>query len=347
MNAFRPLAVAVALAAFCTVASAQFEGMKGKMKEGLYDYKMEMDMGNIPGMPPGMSRQAHSFQQCITAKDIEKGGFQRGKEGKMPENCEVRDFKMSGNTASYTWECKGEEADEGRQQDDVPRQRLRHGHEHVHDAARASDEHEAEDAGAPRRALPEVNGPALLRRRRLRAVRGGRRGAGTGSAPAPSPAPAAGGKGLLLGKVKPGLYENQVTSELSGLPGVPAEQQKSTETQHKCVTPADIDKGIDLPAGCTIKTLDETASGMHATAECRDGSTSEFRIAATDSGFSSEFKSTGMGATASPSSRGCEPRANTSAPANRKLGTDHHFQRRTYSPEIAVEMVVCPRFPLT
>ena len=108
MNAFRPLAVAAALAAFCTPASAQFEGMKGKMKEGLYDYKMEMDMGNIPGMPPGMSKQAHSFQQCITAKDIEKGGFQRGKEGKMPENCEVRDFKMSGNTASYTWECKGE-----------------------------------------------------------------------------------------------------------------------------------------------------------------------------------------------------------------------------------------------
>jgi len=119
-------------------------------------------------------------------------------------------------------------------------------------------------------------------------------------APAPSPAPAAGGKGLLLGKVKPGLYENQVTSELSGLPGVPAEQQKSTETQHKCVTSADIDKGIDLPAGCTIKTLDETASGMHATAECRDGSTSEFRIAATDSGFSSEFKSTGMGRDGKP-----------------------------------------------
>jgi hypothetical protein len=82
--------------------------MKGKMKEGLYDYKMEMDMGNIPGMPPGMGKQAHSFQQCVTAKDIDKGGFARGKEGKMPENCEVRDFKMSGNTASYTWECKGE-----------------------------------------------------------------------------------------------------------------------------------------------------------------------------------------------------------------------------------------------
>jgi hypothetical protein len=108
MNAFRSLAVAAALAAFSTAASAQFEGMKGKMKEGLYDYKMEMDMGNIPGMPPGMGKQTHSFQQCITAQDINKGGFARGKEGKMPENCEVRDMKMSGNTATYTWECKGE-----------------------------------------------------------------------------------------------------------------------------------------------------------------------------------------------------------------------------------------------
>lgn len=109
MNALRPLSIAAALAASCTLAYAgPFDGMKGKMKEGMYDYKMEMDMGNIPGMPPGMAKQTHSFQQCITAQDIDKGGFARGKEGKMPENCEVRDVKMSGNTASYTWECKGE-----------------------------------------------------------------------------------------------------------------------------------------------------------------------------------------------------------------------------------------------
>ena len=105
----RPLVFAATFAAFSTCASAgPFDGMKGKMKEGLYDYKMEMDMGNIPGLPPGMGKQSHTMQQCITAQDIDKGGFARGKDGKMPDNCEVRDMKMSGNTASYTWECKGD-----------------------------------------------------------------------------------------------------------------------------------------------------------------------------------------------------------------------------------------------
>jgi hypothetical protein len=30
------------------------------------------------------------------------------RDGKMPENCEVKNFNMSGNTATYTMECKGE-----------------------------------------------------------------------------------------------------------------------------------------------------------------------------------------------------------------------------------------------
>jgi hypothetical protein len=109
MKALRPLAVAAALAAFCSAASAQspFEGFKGKMKEGLYDYRMEMDMGSIPGLPPGMGKQSFNVQNCVTAQDIDKGTFGRGRDGKMPDNCEVRDFKMSGNSATYTTECKG------------------------------------------------------------------------------------------------------------------------------------------------------------------------------------------------------------------------------------------------
>jgi hypothetical protein len=107
MNAVRHLAVAAALASWCFAASANpFDGFKGKMKEGLYDYKMEMDMGNIPGLPPGMGKQTFNVQNCVTSEDIAKGGFGRGREGKMPETCEVRDFKMSGSTATYTMECK-------------------------------------------------------------------------------------------------------------------------------------------------------------------------------------------------------------------------------------------------
>ena len=108
MNAFRPLAVAAALAAFCTPASAQLEGMKGKMKEGLYEYKVEVDMGAMPGMPPGMGKQSHTVQNCVTAKDIESGSFAQERKDKGNDNCKVRDYKMSGNTATYVMECKGD-----------------------------------------------------------------------------------------------------------------------------------------------------------------------------------------------------------------------------------------------
>ena len=108
MNALRPLAVAAALAAFCTAASAQLEGMKGKMKEGLYEYKMETDMGAMPGMPAGMGKQTHTVQNCVTAKDIESGSFAQERKDAGNDQCKVRDYKMTGNTASYIMECKGE-----------------------------------------------------------------------------------------------------------------------------------------------------------------------------------------------------------------------------------------------
>ena len=108
MNAIARVATTAAIATLCTaaVAAGPLDQLRGKMKEGLYEYKMTME---IPGMPPGMARQPHTFQHCVTQKDIEDGGFGKGgREGRAPENCEIKDFKMSGNTASYVMECKGE-----------------------------------------------------------------------------------------------------------------------------------------------------------------------------------------------------------------------------------------------
>ena len=100
---------AAACAAFATAALAgPFDQFKGKMKEGMYEYKMTMDMGQVPGMPPGMGKQNHSFQRCVTAKDLDEGSFNKGRDGKGSENCEIKDLKMSGNTATYRMECKGE-----------------------------------------------------------------------------------------------------------------------------------------------------------------------------------------------------------------------------------------------
>lgn len=104
------LLLAACLAIASPVALAgPFDQMKGKVKEGQYETKMVMDMSGVPGMPKGMGTQTTSFSHCVTADDIEKGKVARGggKDGKAPDNCEVKDFRMSGNTASYTMVCKG------------------------------------------------------------------------------------------------------------------------------------------------------------------------------------------------------------------------------------------------
>lgn len=98
--------LALALCATALAATAgPFDQVKGKVKPGLYEYKMQMD---IPGMPAGMKPPPMTVQHCVTQKDIDEGGFAKGKDPNQ-QNCEVKDFKTSGNTASYTMECKGQQ----------------------------------------------------------------------------------------------------------------------------------------------------------------------------------------------------------------------------------------------
>ena len=104
------LVLAAAFAATGALAQSPADAMKGKMKPGLYNYKMEMDMGQVPGMPAGMGKQTMNMQHCVTQKDIEQGQVGKGRDGKGPSNCEMQDFKMSGNTATYRMVCKGEGA---------------------------------------------------------------------------------------------------------------------------------------------------------------------------------------------------------------------------------------------
>ena len=102
------LAAVTLLSATAWAQANPFSAFKGKMKDGMYDYKMEMDMGQVPGMPPGMGKQSMNMQHCLKNEDIEKNGLGKSRAGKgMPENCKIENFKMSGNTASYTMVCKG------------------------------------------------------------------------------------------------------------------------------------------------------------------------------------------------------------------------------------------------
>ena len=96
----KKLVAALACAAVLPALAQDFSGMKGKMKEGQWEYTMKME---IPGMPGGgMSMPA--FNQCVTNAQIEKGGVGQ-KDGKMPEGCTVRNMKLSGNNVTYTMEC--------------------------------------------------------------------------------------------------------------------------------------------------------------------------------------------------------------------------------------------------
>jgi hypothetical protein len=101
------LAICALLAAPAALAQSPADAMKGKMKPGMYSYKMEMDMGQIPGAPPGMGKQTMNMQHCLTDKDI-SGGQMGGGRDQGPRNCEMKDFRMSGNTATYRMVCKGE-----------------------------------------------------------------------------------------------------------------------------------------------------------------------------------------------------------------------------------------------
>lgn len=98
-------------------------------------------------------------------------------------------------------------------------------------------------------------------------------------------------RNLLKGRVKPGMYETKAYNDLSGMPGVPKEQQKTTETHTRCVTAAEVDKGVELRSDCKVKDFRQTAASFEIVSQCPDGSLQELRIASTATGFSSVVKS--------------------------------------------------------
>jgi Protein of unknown function (DUF3617) len=105
MNKIAIAASVLALAATCA-AAGPFDAFKGKMKPGLYEMKMDMDMSGNPNIPPQYAKHSTTIQHCVTEQDLENGAFSRGRDGKGPDpQCEIKDMKMSGNSASYAMVC--------------------------------------------------------------------------------------------------------------------------------------------------------------------------------------------------------------------------------------------------
>jgi hypothetical protein len=101
----RNLVVAAAIAAVsATVAAQQIR------RDGNWEIKMTMDMSGMPNMPAGMSMPAVTTTQCITkemANDPKNTvpQPQMGRGRGTPPNCKVEDYKMEGNTATFTMKC--------------------------------------------------------------------------------------------------------------------------------------------------------------------------------------------------------------------------------------------------
>lgn len=101
------VSLALTIAPAQAQSTAQLTALKGKIKEGRYSQKMEMDMGNIPGMPAGMGKQSFTIDNCVSDSDIEKGEL--GRRDKGAPDCQMRDVKVTASNASYKMVCTGEQ----------------------------------------------------------------------------------------------------------------------------------------------------------------------------------------------------------------------------------------------
>lgn len=88
------------------LVSAPAHAAAPNMKDGLWEITVKMDM---PGMPAGMKPQV--MQQCFTKKDLEDPRKTAPSGGDPKDNrCQMTDYKMQGNTATWNMACKGEDA---------------------------------------------------------------------------------------------------------------------------------------------------------------------------------------------------------------------------------------------
>jgi Protein of unknown function (DUF3617) len=103
-----PFSIVLASAALATVsafvslsAHAQLD-LKGKMKEGMYETTVTMNM-------PGMPNKPISTKNCVTKEDLEKGKSDVfGGQNKGQTSCEMKNVKQSSSSASYDVICPKE-----------------------------------------------------------------------------------------------------------------------------------------------------------------------------------------------------------------------------------------------
>ncbi len=100
MNKLLPATCLLAFCATTTQASPN-------MTSGLWEITVKSE---IQGMPGGMGMPATTMTQCVKPADVQDG---KRTVPQQDPKCEMKDYKMQGNTASWRFECKGPEAMSG------------------------------------------------------------------------------------------------------------------------------------------------------------------------------------------------------------------------------------------
>ena len=119
--------------------------------------------------------------------------------------------------------------------------------------------------------------------------------AGAKAAPAAPAAPVPGtAPQPLKGRIKEGLYELTRTIDLSGVSGVPAKDQKGSETRRQCLGKADLEQPMQAGPGCAVKSTKESPAAVEILMQCSDGTATDMRMTFDAAGYGSEMKTTGQ-----------------------------------------------------
>jgi hypothetical protein len=108
------------------------------------------------------------------------------------------------------------------------------------------------------------------------------------------------GSKMFKGRVKPGMYEQKDETVMRGYEGIPAANEKSTETKKRCVSQAEIDKGVELRKDCKFTQVKESANAVHYSGTCPGGTKDDFSLETTATGFKSRLSSVGKNAAGKP-----------------------------------------------
>ena len=79
-----------------------------EMKDGLWEMVVKVDM---PGMPGNMPAQ--TVQRCMSSKDFRDPMKTAPDSSGKASQCEIKNHRMQGNTASWDMACKGPEQMKG------------------------------------------------------------------------------------------------------------------------------------------------------------------------------------------------------------------------------------------